>query len=236
MTASLFAHFLPHLHCSLSALLFSPAETRPGVPTSTEEPALSQASTLRSRWTRAHHFHTLSLDHNTVVWGAAGWVDIGLAGAFAIDANKKTTWVPQFDLPETPTWVALGRYGKMLWEHIVKTDAIKFPTEKTGSRIVATLCYPNANGYTIFQSTIPRGALRKRMTGERDKGKRRGRLPPTGARSHSHQHRPQTPRCSSTPRTAPHFCVKGSNQPHWDVMRCLAWSHTGTTDRATNPA
>ena len=116
--------------------------------------------------------------HILRVWGAAGWVDIGLGGAFAIDTNKKTTWVRQFDLPERPTWVALGRYGKLLWEHIVKTDAIHFPTEKTGSRIVATLCYPNANGYTIFQSTIPRGALRKRMIGERDKGKRRGRLPP----------------------------------------------------------
>ena len=163
MTASLFAHFLPHLHCSLSALLFSPAETRPRCSnqyrrTSTK-PSIHIALPLDESPPFPQKMAAPPASDILRVWGAAGWVDIGLGGAFAIDTNKKTTWVRQFDLPERPTWVALGRYGKLLWEHIVKTDAINFPTEKTGSRIVATLCYPNANGCTIFQSTIPRGAL-----------------------------------------------------------------------------
>jgi hypothetical protein len=38
-----------------------------------------------------------------------------------------------------------------------------FPTRQTGSRIVATLCFSEKDGYTIFQSTIPRGQWREHI-------------------------------------------------------------------------
>ncbi len=104
----------------------------------------------------------------------ANWVAIpNVPGGFIIDKGQKATWVRQFDVSTRPTWVQLGQYGQALWDYIVKIYGNSFPTEKTGSRIVATMCYPNntSEGYTIFQSTIPRGTWRYRITGDRQKKK-----------------------------------------------------------------
>jgi hypothetical protein len=103
-----------------------------------------------------------------------GWVAIpGVPGGFAIDKGLKTTWVRTFHLNTSPTWVELGDFGQVFWEHIAKTNPETFATEKTRSRIVATMCYPNntPEGYTIFQSTIPRGTWRDRITGDKQKKK-----------------------------------------------------------------
>jgi hypothetical protein len=65
------------------------------------------------------------------------------------------------------------RSGQATLGHIVSIKDNRFATGSTGSRIVATLCYPNnpSEGYTIFQSTIPRGTWRTRMASDKQKKK-----------------------------------------------------------------
>jgi hypothetical protein len=90
------------------------------------------------------------------------WVPLGLPGAFSIVTTTGTTWVRMFEVKPRPTWEQLGGYGKELWDYIQKHHENVFPTG-SGSRIVATLCYSDKDGYTIFQSTIPRGEWRQNI-------------------------------------------------------------------------
>lgn len=112
------------------------------------------------------------------------WVPLQLPGCFSIGIGQEMTWVRRFNVPECPTWVQLGQYGKELWDHIAGIRHNTFATQETGARIVATMCYPNdhSEGYTIFQSTIPRGPWRRRIQGERQK-KRAERTAPRWCRA-----------------------------------------------------
>ncbi|KAK4140577.1 uncharacterized protein C8A04DRAFT_14826, partial [Dichotomopilus funicola] len=113
-------------------------------------------------------------DSHNLAFAESDWVGIaGVPGGFRIEKEKKATWVRRFDVGVRPTWVQLGEYGKAFWDHIAVNDGTHFRTDETKSRIVATMCYPNgpSKGYTIFQSTIPRGEWRDRMLRDRHKKK-----------------------------------------------------------------
>ncbi|KAK4156197.1 hypothetical protein C8A00DRAFT_31006 [Chaetomidium leptoderma] len=92
------------------------------------------------------------------------WVNLG-DGVFAAGNITSSTWTKDFELTNRPTWEDLLEYGRCFYKFIDARWADNFPTERTGSCLVATLCVATQIGeYTVFHSTIPRGAWRKYMS------------------------------------------------------------------------
>jgi hypothetical protein len=89
------------------------------------------------------------------------WNHVG-NDVYQIDDQGNSTWVKVRELSHRPTWEDLLELGERLFNWIYDRWKRDFGT-LTGSRLVATLCYAHSEGYTVFQSTIPRGTWHRHL-------------------------------------------------------------------------